>query len=194
MQARRDRGRLYGGGVRGGAQGQKGARNHSGAVGWFVCCASASSSRSLLACPCERCRPSLSLLRSQGRRGLTTIDCSSKRPPQSIVVSAPIRALAIFAHPLLPLVLHRNAIYIKPALNLHPLLLWQQNRGSGQIVSVRHNLLLIRCYICAMKVRAVMSKRRVENAARRPSAMIPPRHWTNSTSRLFFVLWKNTRR
>jgi len=74
-----------------------------------------------------------------------------RNAPQSILVSAPIRGLAIFAPRPLPRVVNRIAILIEPALNPHRCVLVAQNRRSEKVVSLRHNLMLIRCYICAIK-------------------------------------------
>ena len=72
-------------------------------------------------------------------------------------------------------------MHIEPALILILLLWWQKNRPSEKMVSSGHNLLLVTCYICAMKVCAVVARQKTEGAARQCSAMIQPRRWTNST-------------
>ena len=115
---------------------------------------------------------------------------AEREPPRKrktvadVLVLASIRVLAIFAPLTLPLVLYRNAIHIEPALNPHPFAVVAQNQLSDKMVSPGHNVLLIRCYICVMKVCAVTSRQKTQGAARLFStmiAMIQPRSWTNST-------------
>src|SRR6266511_1204371 len=68
----------------------------------------------------------------RGPRGPIAIDCPSTRP-QSIAASAPIRVLATFGPPPLPLILYPNLIHFGPALNPESssFCSWQQNRRSA---------------------------------------------------------------
>ena len=101
------------------------------------------------------------LLRSRGPRGPVQIYCAGT-PQMNSRPSAPLSVLAIFGPPRFPLGLDRNdSRTIEPALNLHPCALQAQNDSFDQIVPLGHRLLLIGCYICAMKDCAFM--RRVQS-------------------------------